>query len=37
MSQRLAAIPGIGPIIATAIAATVAEPGALHSGREFAA
>lgn len=37
MSQRLAAIPGIGPIIATAIAATVAEPGAFHGGREFAA
>jgi transposase len=33
MSQRLAAIPGIGPIIATAIAATVAEPGALHVPR----
>jgi transposase len=37
MSQRLAAIPGIGPIIATAVAATVAEPGEFHSGREFAA
>lgn len=37
MSQRLASIPGIGTIIATAIAATVAEPGAFHSGREFAA
>src|SRR4029077_13740460 len=37
MSQRLAAIPGIGPIIATAIAATVAEPGAFHGGREVAA
>ena len=36
-SQRLATIPGIGPIIATAIAATVADPGAFHSGREFAA
>jgi transposase len=33
ISQRLAAIPGIGPIIATAIAATVAEPGEFHSGR----
>jgi transposase len=32
MSQRLATIPGIGPIIATAI-----EPGEFHSGREFAA
>src|SRR5271155_1544352 len=37
MSQRLATIPGIGPIIATAITATVAEPGGFHSGREFAA
>lgn len=37
MSQRLASIPGIGTIIATAIAATVAEPGAFRSGREFAA
>ncbi|MGH6841454.1 MAG: IS110 family transposase, partial [Methylocella sp.] len=37
MSQRLATIPGIGPIIATAIAATVAEPCEFHSGREFAA
>ena len=36
-SQRLATIPGIGTIIATAIAATVADPGAFHSGREFAA
>jgi transposase len=37
MSQRLATVPGIGPIIATAIAATVAEPGMFRSGREFAA
>src|SRR5271155_1781686 len=37
MSQRLATIPGIGPIIATAITATVAEPGEFHNGREFAA
>jgi transposase len=36
-SRRLATIPGIGPIIASAIAATV--PNAAHfcSGREFAA
>jgi transposase len=27
VSQRLASIPGIGPIIATAIATTVADPG----------
>jgi transposase len=37
VSQRLATIPGIGPIIATAIAATVAEPNIFRSGREFAA
>jgi transposase len=37
VSQRLATIPGIGPIIATAIATTVTEPGGFRSGREFAA
>ena len=37
VSQRLASIPGIGPIIATAIAATVADPKVFRSGREFAA
>jgi hypothetical protein len=37
MSQRLASIPGIGPIIATAIATTVADPNVFRSGREFAA
>jgi transposase len=37
VSQQLASIPGIGPIIATAIATTVADPGAFRSGREFAA
>jgi transposase len=37
ISQRLATIPGIGPLIATAIAATVADPAAFRSGREFAA
>src|SRR4051812_14038424 len=34
VSQRLATIPGIGPIIATAIAAMVAEPSGFRSGRE---
>jgi transposase len=34
VSQRLATIPGIGPIIATAIAATVVEPSGFASGRE---
>src|ERR1700744_1057282 len=37
VSQRLATIPGIGPIIATAIVATVADPSIFCSGREFAA
>jgi transposase len=37
VSQRLATIPGIGPIIATAIAATVVDAGVFRSGREFAA
>ena len=37
VSQRLASIPGIGPIIATALAATVVEPIGFASGREFAA
>ena len=37
VSQRLVTIPGIGPIIATAIAATVADPSKFRSGREFAA
>ena len=37
VSQRLASIPGIGPIIATAIATTVADPTVFRSGREFAA
>src|SRR5271168_5375035 len=37
VSRRLATIPSIGPIIATAIAATIADPSVFHSGREFAA
>jgi transposase len=36
-SRRLATIPGIGPLIASAITATIAEPAAFRSGREFAA
>ena len=36
-SQRLATIPGIGPLIASAITATVADPASFRSGREFAA
>ena len=37
VSRRLATIPGIGPLAATAIAATVPDPSAFRSGREFAA
>jgi transposase len=37
VSRRLATIPGIGPIIATAIAATVPDPSVFRNGREFAA
>jgi transposase len=36
-SQRLATIPGIGPLVATAIAATIPDPTVFRSGREFAA
>jgi len=37
VSQRLAKIPGVGPLIASAIVATVADASAFRSGREFAA
>jgi transposase len=37
VSRRLATIPGIGPLIATAIAATVPDPDVFRGGREFAA
>jgi Transposase IS116/IS110/IS902 family len=36
VSRRLATIPGVGPLIATAIAATVPDPDAFRGGREFA-
>ena len=36
-SRRLETVPGIGVIGATAIAATVTDPSAFRSGREFAA
>ena len=36
-SRRLATIPGIGPITASAIAATITDPLAFKSGRELAA
>ena len=37
VARRLSTIPGIGPIGATALAASVADPGQFRSGREFAA
>jgi transposase len=37
VSQRLATIPGIGVISATALAASVTDPQQFQSGREFAA
>jgi transposase len=36
-SQRLATIPGVGVITATALSATIVDPSAFRSGREFAA
>ncbi|WP_420419870.1 IS110 family transposase [Pacificispira sp.] len=36
-SQRLATVPGIGPITASAIAATIPDPGVFGSGRQMAA
>jgi transposase len=36
-SRRLATIPGVGPITASAIAATVSDAKQFKSGREFAA
>jgi transposase len=36
-SRRLATVPGIGPLAATAIAATVPDPSVFRNGREFAA
>ena len=37
VSRRLTTIPGIGPITASAIAATISDPSTFKSGREFAA
>jgi transposase len=37
VSRRLATVPGVGIMGATAIAATVSDPGLFRSGREFAA
>jgi transposase len=36
-SRRLESIPGIGPIIATALVASVSDPSVFRSGRELAA
>ena len=35
--QKLAAVPGIGPLTATALVATVGRPQAFHNGRQLAA
>ncbi|WP_380879984.1 IS110 family transposase [Sphingomonas sp. DBB INV C78] len=37
VARRLATIPGIGPVGATALAASVADPHQFRSGRQFAA
>lgn len=37
LSQRLSTIPGVGLISATALAASVTDPGRFRSGRQFAA
>ena len=37
VSRRLASIPGIGPITASAMAATIVDPTVFKSGRELAA
>src|ERR1700724_3042489 len=36
-SKRLAEIPGVGPALATALVASVADPKAFRSGRDFSA
>jgi transposase len=37
MSRRLAEIPGVGPLIATALVASIPDPHAFRSGRDLAA
>ena len=37
VSKRLDAIPGVGPALATALVASVADPKAFRSGRDFSA
>src|ERR1700744_67796 len=36
-SKRLNCIPGVGPLLATALVASVADPKAFRSGRNFSA
>ena len=36
-SKRLDAIPGVGPVLATALIASIADPKAFRSGRNFSA
>jgi transposase len=36
-SKRLDAIPGVGPALATALVASIADPKAFQSGRDFSA
>lgn len=36
-SKRLGAIPGVGPALATALVASIADPKAFRSGRDFSA
>lgn len=37
VSRRLATIPGVGPLTASALTATIADPAAFRSGRDLAA
>src|SRR5262245_37809662 len=37
MSRRLDALPGVGPALATALVASIADPKAFRSGRDFSA
>jgi transposase len=37
MSRRLDELPGVGPALATALVASVADPKAFRAGRDFSA
>jgi len=37
LGRRLMAVPGVGPLLASALVATVADPGIFRSGRDLAA